>query len=41
MPDTKKSTGSFEPTEGSKEVLIDLGSTEGKMVRVGTTLSFE
>ena len=40
-PDTKKSTGSFEPTEGSKEVLIDLGSTEGKMVRVGTTLSSE
>ncbi|XP_066392207.1 uncharacterized protein [Miscanthus floridulus] len=38
-PDTKKSTGSFEPTEGSKEVLIDLGSTEGKLVCVGTMLS--
>ena len=40
-PDTKKSTGSFDPAEGSKEVLIDPDSTEGKMVRVGTTLSFE
>ena len=40
-PDTKKSIGSFEPVEGSKEVLIDPGSTEGKMVRVGTTLSSE
>ena len=40
-PDAKKSTGSFEPAEGSKEVLIDPRSTEGKMVRVGTTLSPE
>ena len=40
-PNTKKSTGSFEPVEGSKEVLIDPGSTEGKMVRIGTTLSSE
>ena len=38
-PDPKRSTGSFEPVEGSKEVLVDLGSTEGKMVRIGTTLS--
>ena len=38
-PDPKKSTGSFEPAKGSKEVLIDLESTEGKMVRIGTTLS--
>ena len=38
-PDAKKSTGSFEPAEGSKEVLVDPGSTEGKMVRIGTTLS--
>ena len=29
-PDTKKSTRSFEPAEGSKEVLIDPTSTEGK-----------
>ena len=40
-PDTKKSTRSFEPVEGSKEVLIGPGSVEGKMVRIGTTLSSE
>ena len=39
--DAKKSTGSFESAEGSKEVLIDPGSTEGKMVRIGTALSSE
>ena len=38
-PDPKKSTGSFEPAEGSKEVLIDPDSPEGKVVRIGTTLS--
>ena len=40
-PDPKKSTGSFKPVEGSKEVLIDLRSTKGKTVRIGTTLSSE
>ena len=40
-PDAKKSTGSFESAEGSKEVLIDPRSTEGKTVRVSTTLSSE
>ena len=40
-PDAKKSAGSFESAEGSKEVLVDPGSTEGKMVRIGTTLSSE
>ncbi|XP_066323837.1 uncharacterized protein [Miscanthus floridulus] len=40
-PDTKRSTGSFKPVEGSKEVLIDLRTTEDKTVRIGTTLSFE
>ena len=40
-PDAKKSTGSFESTEGSKEVLIDPSSSEGKTVRIGTTLSSE
>ncbi|XP_066344392.1 uncharacterized protein [Miscanthus floridulus] len=40
-PDAKKSTRSFKPIEGSKEVLIDPESTEGKMVRVGTMLSSE
>ena len=38
-PDIKKSIGSFESTEGSKEVLIDPNSSEGKTVRIGTTLS--
>ena len=37
--DTKKSTGSFELAEGSKKVLIDPDSSEGKMVRIGTTPS--
>ncbi|XP_066333095.1 uncharacterized protein [Miscanthus floridulus] len=40
-PDPKRSTGSFEPAKGSKEVLIDPRSIEGKMVRIGTTLSSE
>ena len=35
----KRLTGSFEPAEGSKEVLIHLGSAEGKVVHIGTTLS--
>ena len=35
----KKSTGSFEPAESSKEVLIDPDSSEGKTARIGTTLS--
>ena len=37
-PDAKKSTGSFESAEGSKEVLIDPSSSEGKMVCIGTAL---
>ena len=40
-PDTKKLTGSFESAEGFKEALIDPNSSEGKMVRIGTTLSSE
>ena len=40
-PNTKKTTGSFELVEGFKEVLIDPSSSEGKMVRIGTTLSSE
>ncbi|XP_066320537.1 uncharacterized protein [Miscanthus floridulus] len=35
----KRSTGSFELVEGSKEVLIDLSNPEGKVVRIGTTFS--
>ena len=41
VPDAKKSTGSFESAEGSKEVLIDPSSSKGKTVRIGTTLSPE
>ena len=41
MPDAKKSTGSFKSVESSKEVLIDPSNSEGKMVRIGTTLSSE
>jgi len=40
-PNPKRSTGSFELVEGSKEVLIDPRSTEGKVVHIGTTLSSE
>ena len=40
-PDPKRSIGSFEPAEGSKEVLVDPGSTEGKTVCIGATLSSE
>ncbi|XP_066392377.1 uncharacterized protein [Miscanthus floridulus] len=39
VPYPKGSTGSFEPVEGSKEILIDPGRPEGKVVRIGTTLS--
>ena len=38
-PDPKRSAGSFEPVEGAKEVLIDPSGSEGKVVRIGTTLS--
>ena len=40
-PDAKKSTGSFESAEGSREVLLDPSSSEGKKVRIGTALSSE
>ena len=39
--DAKKSTGLFESAEGSKEVLIDPSSSEGKTVRIVTALSSE
>ena len=38
-PDPKRSTRSFEPIEGAKEVLIDPSGFEGKVVHIGTTLS--
>ena len=40
-PDPKWSPGSFEPVEGTKEVLIDPSGSKGKVVRIGTTLSSE
>ena len=40
-PNTKRSARSFEPVEGAKEVLIDPSGSEGKVVRIGTTLSFK
>ncbi|XP_066351738.1 uncharacterized protein [Miscanthus floridulus] len=40
-PDAKKLTESFKPTKGSKDVLIDPNSSKGKMVGIGTTLSFK
>ena len=38
-PNPKRSAGSFEPAEGTKEDLIDPSSPEGKVVRIGTMLS--
>jgi hypothetical protein len=40
-PDSKWSARSFEPTEGTKEVLVDPSSFEGKVVRIGTLLSLK
>ncbi|XP_066361440.1 uncharacterized protein [Miscanthus floridulus] len=39
--DAKKSTGSFESAESSKDVLIDPSNFEGKTVHIGTMLSSE
>ena len=39
--DVKKSTRSFESIDGSKGVLIDPSSSEGKTVCIGTMLSSE
>ncbi|XP_066323171.1 uncharacterized protein [Miscanthus floridulus] len=40
-PDPKRSTRSFKPVEGAKEVLIDPNGSKGKVVRIGTMLSSE
>ena len=40
-PDMKKSTGSFKSAEGSREVLLDPSSSEGKKVHIETALSSE
>ena len=39
MPKPKRSTRSFEPVEGAKEVFIDPSGSMGKVVRIGTMLS--
>jgi hypothetical protein len=38
VPDPKRSTGSFEPIEGVKEVPLDPSSSDGKTVHVSTAL---
>ncbi|XP_066310348.1 uncharacterized protein [Miscanthus floridulus] len=39
--DPKQSARSFEPIEGTKEVLIDPSGSMGKVVRIGTMFSSE
>ncbi|XP_066347530.1 uncharacterized protein [Miscanthus floridulus] len=41
VPNAKRSSRSFESMEGSKEVLMDPSSSEGKKVHIGTALSSE
>jgi hypothetical protein len=38
-PDSKRSTGPFEPAEDVKEILIDPNNSEDKVVRIDATLS--
>ena len=38
-PNPKRSAWSFEPVEGTKEVLIDPSGSGGKVVRISTMLS--
>ena len=38
-PNPKRSTRSFEPVEGAKEVLIDPSGSECKVVHIGPMLS--
>jgi hypothetical protein len=39
VPDSTRSARSFEPIKGTKEVLIDPSSSEGKVVHIGASLS--
>ncbi|XP_066348015.1 uncharacterized protein [Miscanthus floridulus] len=41
VPDTKKAARLFKLVEGSKEVIVDPSSPEGKTVCIGTMLSPE
>jgi len=38
VTDPKKATGSFKPTEDTKEVLVDPSSTDGKTLRISSSL---
>jgi hypothetical protein len=38
-PDSKGLARSFEPTEGTKKVLIDPSSSDGKVLCIGADLS--
>jgi hypothetical protein len=38
-PNSKRSAGSFEPMEGTKEILVDPSSPEGKVVCINASLS--
>jgi hypothetical protein len=38
-PDSKRQAGAFEPTEGTKEVLVDPSDSESKVLRIGADLS--
>ena len=38
-PDAKKASRSFQLSEDTKEILIDPSGSEGRMVRVGATLT--
>ena len=40
-PDAKRSSGSFESAEGSREVLLEPSNSEGRKVHIRTALSFE
>ncbi|XP_066373344.1 uncharacterized protein [Miscanthus floridulus] len=40
-PNPKWLAGSFEPVEGTKEVLMDPSGSKGEVVRISTTFSFE
>ena len=39
IPQTSRKAASFEPAEGTKEVVLDPAGDEGKKVRIGTSLS--
>jgi hypothetical protein len=38
-PDSKLQVGAFEPTEGTKKVLVDLSGFDSKVLRISADLS--